>query len=404
MSLPRRLSLEGDSLPRRLTEAPDESAAVGRPGMSHGESVQSLPVRLGRNSSEVSQDEFALPRRFATSCTVSEGQGGAMESSGGGSGGGGGGLADSDSSGGVVEAPVVVRRRQSMRLRARVPESEGFSESEGWTTERNKKNKKNCINTEQSLASLPAENNTHRKTNGTKTNLIDETRGKNKRRQTTPLETTPEYHKKTTTTTTTNTERALEEDNDIPASQIPFTNTQRTRRRLMDLEEEITPTQDLITPATPTNKRTGPYHYLLHPQASKTKRKRLSRELFAKKCIDVLTSTTTVPSTSETGATGATTRPTGGSSTNGSSSSTSDAKEHKGSSGDDSVFGEARIVMLPRFRRSTEEFKMVAGRPKPRGSVRGSRGRRSCPPGRFSSSSASGSSASSMCLTSLHSR
>ncbi|KAK8390217.1 hypothetical protein O3P69_013061 [Scylla paramamosain] len=424
MSLPRRLSVEvvtceGNSLPRQLTEeAPNDSVPPRRPGLSHGESLESLPVRLDRNevkncelpvpfadSSGASQDKFALPRRLASSCTKAEGQGGTPRSRGSGC----FGSVDSSSSGSMVETPVVARRRQSVRLRARLPESEGFSEGEEWEMRRG--NKKNSSKTDQSLTPLAAEETApkNNKKNITKANLnlVEETTAKTKPDPASLVpreEPTPENKKENNSTKTSSTIET------IPASQIAFPSTQiscsqRGRRRLMTLDDEIVPSQDLITPATPKDKRRGPYDHLLHPQDRKTKRKRLSRELFAQRNTNDTNSTnavsaSTAPSTSGSGTTGTSESSRAGRS----SSSRSDTQKHKESSGDDSVFGEERIVMLPRSRRSTEEFRMVAGRPKPRGSVRKGCGKRkSCPPSRFSSSSSSGSSSSSMCLTSLHS-
>lgn len=150
--------------------------------------------------------------------------------------------------------------------------------------------------------------------------------------------------------------------------------SQRGRRRLMCLDDDPVPSQDLIQPVTPnhTEKRTGPYADILHPPSPK--RRRNNHNAFVRKSPQMRSPRELSRSKAS------------GSANNG-------GQVRSPSSGDDSVFLEPKLDILPRPRRSTEEFKIgVGGRPIPKTGKDGKRRRRGSAP------------ASLLCLTSVHSR
>lgn len=158
--------------------------------------------------------------------------------------------------------------------------------------------------------------------------------------------------------------------------------SQRGRRRLMCLDEDATPTEDLIHPSAPDpeTRRIGPYADILHPTPKKIRPKHHNW----KRPTEMTSPTQRTDSRKTT--------------VSGQSRSSEWEGQVTGSTLEDDVFAEPRLELLPRPRRSTEEFKMgCAGRPVPK---RGARDRRV---GRGQRRRLSGPPAF-LCLTSLHSR
>ncbi|XP_050697651.1 uncharacterized protein LOC126986008 [Eriocheir sinensis] len=182
---------------------------------------------------------------------------------------------------------------------------------------------------------------------------------------------------------TSPTEEVKGREVEIPASQRDFPllsqgfGTQRGRRRLMCLDEDVTPSQDLIQPSTPNPKdrRNGPYTDILHPPPKKARTRCHNRELFTQ------TTSPNAQTESQRGEPSSRVR-----------SGESEGQVVTSTVGEDNVFVEPRLELLPRPRRSTEEFKMgCAGRPVPKKGARRNGQRRVSGPSSF------------LCLTSLHS-